>query len=86
MLPQYDPTGTLEPWLCLNRTSNSHLTRWMDLHVDKEEGARKLVRSLDHRYNLIPDVLDVLDQVRWEGGFEHLIRSVTGTPWSLQLS
>ena len=43
MLPQYDPTGTLEHWLCLNRTSNPNLARWMALYVDEEDGAREIV-------------------------------------------
>ena len=71
MLPQYDPTGTLEPWLCLNGTSNPHIARWIILCVDKEDGAHEIVRALGHRYNLIPHVLNACDQMRWEGDFEH---------------
>ena len=71
MLPQYDPTGTLESWLCLNRTSNPHLVRWINTHMDEDVEALELVQSLGYRYNLTLRVLAALDQVQWEDDFEH---------------
>ena len=43
MLPQYDPMGTLEPWLCLNCTSNPHLVRWMNTHVNEDVRACEVI-------------------------------------------